>query len=111
MASIPKISTVITWALYFIPIYLFIVDPLLRGFFPGLLADSPNNDDLFDESGAPGPGINLTDDSFISPEDGVSFNCPDAEGYLVHLLSRTPLIMYIENFVSENEANQILDMR
>jgi prolyl 4-hydroxylase len=111
MASTPKLSTVITWALYFIPIYLFIVDPLLRGFFPSLLAESPNKDDLFDESGAPGPGINLTDDSFISPEDGVPFNCPDAEGYRVHLLSRTPLIMYIENFVSENEANQLLDLR
>jgi prolyl 4-hydroxylase len=112
MASIPKFSTLITWALYFIPIYLFVVDPLLRGFFPSLLAGSPSSsDDLFDESGAPGPGINLTDDSFISPEDGVPFQCPDAEGYRVHLLSRTPLIMYIENFVSENEANQLLDMR
>lgn len=109
MASIPKLSTLITWALYFIPIYLFIVDPFLRGFFPSLLPSDDN--DLFDESGAPGPGINLTDDSFISPEDGVPFHCPDAEGYRVHLLSRTPLIMYIENFVSETEANHILDMR
>lgn len=112
MAYIPKLSTVIAWALYFVPIYLFIIDPLLRGFFPSLLADSPDsNDDLFDESGAPGVGINITDDSFISPEDGVPFNCPDAEGYQVHLLSRTPLIMYIENFVSRKEADRILDMR
>lgn len=110
MASIPKISTLITWALYFIPIYLFVIDPLLRGFFPSLLP-TDTDEDLFDESGAPGPGINLTDDSFISPEDGVPFTCPDAEGYRVHLLSRAPLIMYIENFVSENEANRILDMR
>jgi prolyl 4-hydroxylase len=76
------------------------------------LADSPDSvSSPFDSSDAPGPGINLTDDSFISPEDGVPFTCPGAEGYQVHLLSREPLIMYIENFVSEAEANHILDMR
>lgn len=111
MASLPKFSTVFTWALYFIPVYIFILDPLVRGFFPGLLAPREDSVDLFDESDAPGPGINLTDDSFISPEDGVPYNCPSTEGYRVHLLSREPLVIYIENFISETEANHILDMR
>ncbi|CAG8220508.1 unnamed protein product [Penicillium nalgiovense] len=110
MASLPKLSTVFTWAIYFIPVYIFILDPLVRGYFPGLLAPPKDSDDIFDESSAPGPGINLTDDSFISPEDGVPFSCPSAEGYSVHLLSHEPLIMYIENFISETEANHILDM-
>ncbi|KAJ5774019.1 Prolyl 4-hydroxylase alpha subunit [Penicillium paradoxum] len=70
---------------------------------------SPESNRL-DDFGAPGPGINLTDDSFISPEDGVPFNCPGAEQYRVHLLLREPLVMYIENFVSEAEANHILDI-
>lgn len=111
MASLPKLSTVFTWAIYFIPVYIFILDPLVRGYFPGLLAPPRDSDDIFDESSAPGPGINLTDDSFISPEDDVPFSCPNAEGYRVHLLSHEPLIIYIENFVSETEANHILDMR
>lgn len=111
MASFPRFSTIVTWALYFIPLYLFILDPLVRDFFPSLSAESPNSDELFDESGSPGPGINLTDDSFISPEDGVPINCPNAEGYRMHLLSREPLIIYIENFVSEAEANHLLNMR
>ena len=111
MGSLPKLSTVLTWALYFIPLYIFILDPVVRGFFPSLVAPPSDSDDLFDESSAPAPGINLTDDSFISPEDGVPFNCASAEGYRVHLLSREPLIIYIENFISETEANHILDMR
>ncbi|KAJ6018884.1 hypothetical protein N7499_009936 [Penicillium canescens] len=118
MPSLPKLSTVITWFLYSIPIYIFVLDPLLRGFFPGLLPASDSdseprsNKDIFDfdDAAAIGPGLNLTDDSFISPEDGVPFDCPNAEGYRVHLLSRAPLIMYIENFISETEANHLLDV-
>ncbi|KAJ5130522.1 uncharacterized protein N7515_006561 [Penicillium bovifimosum] len=109
MASLPKFSTILTWTLYFIPVYIFILEPLLRDSFPGLQAGYPDSTSLFDSSDAPGPGINLTDDSFISPEDGVPFTCPGSEGYQVHLLSREPLVMYIENFVSEAEANHILD--
>ena len=119
MASLPKLSTVITWFLYSIPIYIFVLDPLLRGFFSGLLPASDSdseprsNKDIFDfdDAAAVGPGLNLTDDSFISPEDGVPFDCPNAEGYRVHLLSRAPLVMYIENFISETEANHLLDVR
>lgn len=111
MASFPKFSTVFTWTIYLIPLYIFILDPLVRGYFPSLPIPSEQTDDLFDEFSAHGPGINLTDDSFISPEDGVPFSCPSAEGYRVHLLSREPLIIYIENFISETEANHILDMR
>lgn len=118
MPSLPNLSTVITWFLYSIPIYIFVLDPLLRGFFPGLLPASSDsepktNKDIFDfdDATAIGPGLNLTDDSFISPEDGVPFTCPNAEGYRVHLLSRAPLVMYIENFVSQAEADHLLDVR
>lgn len=57
-------------------------------------------------------GLNLTDDSFISLEDGVPVNCPsETAGYQVHLLSRAPLIIYIENFVSGDEADHLVDIR
>lgn len=57
------------------------------------------------------PALNLTDDSFISPEDGVPLNCPgEALGYKVYLLSRAPLILYIENFLSSEEADYLFDI-
>lgn len=118
MASIPKLSTLITWVLYFVPVYLFVVDPLLRTLLP---ADSTKStrtpttwetSDVLDDWDDTTPALNFTDDSFISPEDGVSLNCPgEAPGYRVHLLSRTPLILYIENFLSSEEADHLVDIR
>lgn len=114
----PKLSTFITWALYFIPVYLFVVDPLLRTLLPTDSAKSTRtpttreSDHILYDWDDTTPALNLADDSFISPEDGVPLNCPgEAPGYKVHLLSRTPLIMYIENFVSSEEADHLVEIR
>ncbi|KAJ5239932.1 hypothetical protein N7468_004551 [Penicillium chermesinum] len=111
MASLPKPATLVTWALYFIPVYLFILDPLLRSVFP---ANPESEINIFDvpasDPSTPLPS-HLTDDSFISPEDGVPYTCPDTPAnYKVHLLSRTPLILYLENFISDSEADHLVDI-
>lgn len=115
-SSSPKLSTLITWLLYFVPGYIFVLDPLIRSFFPGN-SSSPSwaedqGADTFEEWDHAPSTLHLTDDSFISPEDGVPANCPgEAEGYRVHLLSRAPLVLYIENFVSADEADHLVDIR
>lgn len=113
--STPKLSTLITWLLYFVPVYIFVLDPLIRPFFPDNSSSSSWEDEdgsAFDECDHTPSNLHLTDDSFISPEDGVPVNCPgEAEGYRVHLLSRAPLVLYIENFVSSAEADHLVDIR
>ncbi|KAJ5092749.1 hypothetical protein N7456_008610 [Penicillium angulare] len=113
MASFPKISTLVTWALYFIPIHIFVLDPFLRPFLSqSQTTPTPNTDtDTFDwDIPDSAPTLNLTDDSFISPEDGVRVTCPaEPTGYKVHLLSRTPLILYLENFLSDDEATHLVE--
>ncbi|KAJ5212025.1 uncharacterized protein N7498_003671 [Penicillium cinerascens] len=115
MASVPKLSSVFTWILYFIPVYIFILEPILRPIFPDKTEPSEvttwESEVLLDDWEETKPALNLEDDSFISPEDDVPINCPgEAPGYKLHLLSRTPLIMYIENFVSDEEADHLVDI-
>lgn len=112
MASFPNPSTLLSWAIYFVPVYIFVLNPLLTQFFPD--STTPLTWESYDayEGDDAAPGLNLTDDSFISPNDGVPANCPGAaDGYQVHLLSRTPLIIYIENFLSDAEADHLVDIR
>lgn len=111
MASMPKLSNVISWLIYLVPVYIFVLNPLLQQFFPG--AFNPwETSDTFGHWDGEALGINITDDSFISPEDGVPFNCAsEPEGYRVHLLSRAPLILYIENFLGAEEADHLVDIR
>lgn len=118
MAPTPNVSTLVTWALYFIPIYIFVLDPLLRSIQPSIggapTSNSAQTTDDFDSwiAADSAPTLNLTDDSFISPEDGVPVNCAgEPAGYKVHLLSRAPLILYLENFLSEEEADHLVDSR
>ena len=102
------------------PVYIFVLDPLARSWAPESLRElgwsaglDPDAHDLAESDGGYTPStLHLTDDSFISPDDGVPAHCPgEADGYRVHLLSRTPLILYIENFVSEQEADHLMTMR
>ncbi|KAJ5105836.1 hypothetical protein NUU61_003183 [Penicillium alfredii] len=112
MTSVPKLSTVISWFFYLIPVYLFVLNPLLSQIFPGPISVSSDDGDTFDEfDKTAAPALNLADDSFISPEDGVPSNCPgEGDGYHVHLLSREPLVMYIENFLNHEEAGHLVDV-
>lgn len=110
--AIPKLSTIVTWAFYLVPIYIFLISPALRTLFPSEDANNgfllPGDEDY--EDGHLLPGLNTTDDSFISPEGNTPVNCP-ADDYHVHIFSRTPLIIYVENFVSQEEADHLVTVR
>ncbi|KAJ5953186.1 Prolyl 4-hydroxylase alpha subunit [Penicillium verhagenii] len=116
MSSLPKLSTLVTWALYFIPVYIFILSPLLQTFLGSRTATTTHPSDtenIFDYWTGPdsSPAPELRDDSFISPDDGVPETCPgEPAGYKVHLLSRAPLILYLENFLGDEEADHLVDI-
>ena len=122
---LPNASTILSWFFYLIPIYLFVIAPLLQQIFP---PDEPSSSSSstssiwgadidygniqYDAEGNEIPGLNLEDDSFISPEDDVPVDCTvDDGGYKTHILSREPLVIYIEGFLSEREADYLVDVR
>ncbi|KAH7132145.1 hypothetical protein B0J11DRAFT_520943 [Dendryphion nanum] len=64
--------------------------------FSGSSVPSPRSQSSFDRV-----------DSLAVPDAGLK--CKD-HGYRVHLFSREPLVIYIENFVNDQEAKHIVDM-
>ncbi|KAI9045479.1 oxidoreductase, 2OG-Fe(II) oxygenase family [Aspergillus affinis] len=102
-----KLSTLFSSFFYLLPLYIFVVAPLLRQLFPSDFASSSALD--FDSTDHD-PDVTL-DESVLSLDDGVEVTCPpEAEQYRVHLLARDPLVIYIENFVSGEEADEIVEM-
>ncbi|GAQ36540.1 hypothetical protein AtubIFM55763_008325 [Aspergillus tubingensis] len=96
-----SLSTLLTSLFYLLPLYLFVIAPLLRQLFPV-------TQDIFD------PDTDATTESDISldPEilslpDGIIPTCPE-DTYRVHLLSKDPLIIYIEDFLSTSEADHLV---
>lgn len=102
-----KLSTVLSSFFYLLPLYIFVVAPLLRQLFPSDSASSVLDIDSTDHD----PDVEL-DENVLSLDDGVEVTCPpEADQYQVHLLARDPLVIYIENFVSGTEADEIVEMR
>jgi prolyl 4-hydroxylase len=109
----PKLSTIVSWAFYLVPIYILLISPALRAIFSSEDADNGfrlPEDIESDEDDQLLPGLNTTDDSFISPEGNIPVHCP-GDDYRIHLFSRTPLIIYVENFVSPEEADHLVTVR
>ncbi|KAK1139872.1 hypothetical protein N8T08_011117 [Aspergillus melleus] len=101
-----KLSTLLSSFFYLLPLYIFVVAPLLRQIFPSDSASSILDFDSTDHD----PDVTL-DESVLSLDDGVEVTCPpEADQYQVHLLARDPLVIYIENFVSGEEADEIVEM-
>jgi prolyl 4-hydroxylase len=54
------------------------------------------------------PSLN---ESLIAIDDGAdSILCPP-DGYQTHILSRQPLVVYIENFISDKEIAHLIGLR
>lgn len=118
--AIPNPSTIASWALYFIPVYIFVLAPLLQQIFPDNSTHTKSEstwdiDVEYDAEGNEISPLNLEDDSFISPEDDRPLNCAstggDGSAYQTHILSHDPLVIYIENFLSDTEADHLVDVR
>ncbi|QKX56699.1 uncharacterized protein TRUGW13939_03805 [Talaromyces rugulosus] len=107
MPALPSFSTILYWTCYLIPIYLFIIAPGLRTLFPGQPPAIFFDDDFYapDELA---PAFNNKND--IKAEDSDELNCPD-DAYRVHLFSRSPLVIYVEDFLSVSETEHLLAIR
>lgn len=113
----PNSSTIASWIFYFIPVYIFVLAPLLQQLFPSDTNETSTSTwgvdrtVEYDAEGNEISPLNLEDDSFISPEDDRPLNCAWPDAYQVHILSREPLVIYIENLLSDAEADHLVDVR
>ncbi|KAF5856499.1 hypothetical protein ETB97_007276 [Aspergillus alliaceus] len=104
-----KLSTVLSSLFYLLPIYIFLIAPALRQLFP------PSNQDLafdLDDDDAAAADLEgpILNGSILSLDDGVEVTCPP-DTYRVHLLRRDPLVIYIEDFLSDSEADHLVKLR
>ena len=110
----PNLSTIFTYTLYFIPFYLFVLSPLISQIVPSSWWSGSttyyNEYDYAEDDLLPTTGVRLDDDTHLSIEDGVPIECPGDE-YKVHLLRQNPLVIYIEGFLSIEEADHMLEAR
>lgn len=112
-----NISTCITWLFYLVPIYIFLIAPGLRVIFPEQQKKDANSvsgrfefDDEADYDQLV-PGLRIEDDNFISPEeDSGQLTCRE-DDYRVHIFSHKPLIIYVENFFTDAEADHLVTVR
>ncbi|EAW09770.1 oxidoreductase, 2OG-Fe(II) oxygenase family [Aspergillus clavatus NRRL 1] len=105
-----KLSTLLTSLFYLLPLYLFVLAPFLRQVFPPTdPSSSPHDADQdLDQDTTQDPALNLLDDTFISIDDGITPTCP-APSYRTHVLSHSPLVIYIENFLTADEATHLVN--
>jgi prolyl 4-hydroxylase len=87
-----------TYLLALVPILLFFSDPISQ-----LFSSSPPK-----LRRLPRPQLN---EELLALEDAtLNYTCPDSS-YTVHVFSRAPLVLYIENFLSASERHHILEIR
>lgn len=96
-----KLSTIFGYLLALIPAYILVLAPLSRLIFGPNPEDSEN--DVLDTSKI---DPNLL--SLISPDEVL--NC-SSHSYNVHIFSRAPLVIYIESFLSDDEASHMVRER
>lgn len=93
---------------YLIPLYFLVISPLLRQLFP---ADETYYGSYDEEDVDEDTSLNLNHD-ILSIEDGTPFTCDSgSDAYRVHILSQAPLVIYIEGFLSGDEADHLVNVR
>lgn len=92
-----KLSSIVEYLLLSAVLYIFVLSPLLRTYFPSLILKSQES-------------------SYQSFEKTDSLTVPDLDlvcnqhNYNVHILSQDPLVMYIEGFLSDDETEHIVNI-
>jgi len=92
----PRLRTIVEYALLSIPLYLFVGSPLLK-----ILAPS-----LFESLGSSNYQSFVKSESLIIPEDDLV--CPPHK-LNIRVMSREPLIIYIDGFLNKEEAAHLVD--
>ncbi|KAF7588169.1 hypothetical protein BBP40_006106 [Aspergillus hancockii] len=102
-----KLSTILSSLFYLLPIYIFVIGPALRQIFPS--PDADTNNLTFDLDDVDDLNLPLLNGSILSLDDGVEVSCPP-DTYRVHILRHDPLVIYIEDFLSSEEADHLTKM-
>lgn len=58
----------------------------------------------------PLPRVNESLLALEDDADGTALQCPE-DSYSVHIVSKEPLVVYIENFLSVDERSHLLEIR
>ncbi|KAE8146352.1 hypothetical protein BDV25DRAFT_132993 [Aspergillus avenaceus] len=95
----PPLSSLLGLIFYALPIYIFIVGPITRQLFPQ--KPLPR---LFNPDNTP-----LLNDTILSLDDGITPTCPE-DNYKIHILQRDPLVIYIEDFLTHDEADHLVEL-
>jgi prolyl 4-hydroxylase len=92
-----KLSSIVEYLLLSAALYIFVLSPLLRTYFPSLILEPQESSyQSFEKT-----------DSLVIP--GPDLVC-DPHNYNVHILSREPLVVYIEGFLSHDEAGHLVNV-
>jgi prolyl 4-hydroxylase len=91
-----KPSSIIEYAIIAVPLYLFAISPLLRSLFPTSSTNSAASYQSFEKT-----------DKLIIPDD--SLQCPPHQ-YTTYIGHHEPLVIYIENFLSDAEADHLVQL-
>lgn len=93
----PKVSSIIQYVLLGALGYILAGAPLSRFLFGSLSERSHQEELSFEKS-----------ESLVIPEQNLS--CPH-HAYNIHLFSKEPLVIYIESFLSDEEAEHLVRIR
>lgn len=93
-----KLSSIVEYLLVSAVLYIFVLSPALRTYFPSLVLETHQESQYqsFEKT-----------DSLVVPDPNLL--C-EQHGYGVRLLSREPLVVYVEGFLSEEEAEHLVDV-
>ena len=83
---------------------VFLANPINNFFFPPKYRGSADRLDL-----TPKPPLNESLLALVGPNDS-SLECPP-DAYAARILRTDPLVVYLENFLSEQERSHLLDIR
>lgn len=91
---------------------IFLSDPIARYFYPDM-GNSSNSSSATSSSSirplSPRPRLN-EDLLAIDATNASDPSCPE-DSYISHVLSRAPLVVYLENFLSDDERDYLLETR
>lgn len=100
---------------YLIPLYFLVIAPLLRQFSPQDSNSSIYNNGAYDDDIDENEDTSLSLNSdVLSLDDGTPFTCDpetSSDAYRLHILSQSPLVIYIEDFLSKKEADHLVNIR
>lgn len=100
LLHLQSIIPMLSYIVAFLAFILFFSNPIAKFFFPA--STLPSSD-------SPRPQLNESLLALPSPND-TELSC-NADAYSVRILSSAPLVLYIENFLTQDERSHLLDIR